>query len=364
MNPSEPEKCGDNSAYPDGRPVARLNLLAEDQGPVLPHGEGPGDCDRRGAREAILFREKGTYQLIYDGAGPGGWLACRASSSDLIEWHRHGPVLNLGAVGAGDEATASSPWGIHDGKGWHFFYLGSPNATAAPDFVPSFPYRTMKARARSIDAVWEKQYEVVPFRPGAADWCRLTASPGCIFERDGRFHQFVSGSSPTGGFDGHDSVNLPGGSVRRTLGLAHTDDLDGPWEVSPEPILPPEEQIENSSLYHEPENGLWFLFTNHVGCAEDGQGGIFDYTDAVWVYWSDDPLRWCAERKAIVLDGRNCGWSSRCIGMPSVLPVGGRLALLYDAPGGDSTSHVGRDIGLAWLQLPLRPPVTDPPLPT
>jgi hypothetical protein len=42
--------------------------------------------------------------------------------------------------------------------------------------------------------------------------------------------------------------------------------------------------------------------------------------------------------------------------MPSVLPVGGRLALFYDAPGGDSMSHMGRNIGLAWFDLPLKPP--------
>ena len=31
-------------------------------------------------------------------------------------------------------------------------------------------------------------------------------------------------------------------------------------------------------------------------------------------------------------------------------------ALFYDAPGGDSTSHMKRDIGLAWLGLPLVTP--------
>jgi len=39
--------------------------------------------------------------------------------------------------------------------------------------------------------------------------------------------------------------------------------------------------------------------------------------------------------------------------MPTVHPVGNRLAVLYDAPGGDSTDHMRRSIGLAWLELPL-----------
>jgi hypothetical protein len=33
-----------------------------------------------------------------------------------------------------------------------------------------------------------------------------------------------------------------------------------------------------------------------------------------------------------------------------------RLAVFYDAPGGNSTSHMGRSVGLAWMDLPLTPP--------
>jgi len=35
---------------------------------------------------------------------------------------------------------------------------------------------------------------------------------------------------------------------------------------------------------------------------------------------------------------------------------GKRLAVFYDAPGDDSMSHMGRDVGLAWLELPLVTP--------
>ena len=42
--------------------------------------------------------------------------------------------------------------------------------------------------------------------------------------------------------------------------------------------------------------------------------------------------------------------------MPSVITVGKRLAIFYDGPGGDSTDHMNRDVGLAWLELPLTPP--------
>jgi hypothetical protein len=29
--------------------------------------------------------------------------------------------------------------------------------------------------------------------------------------------------------------------------------------------MPPAEQVENRSLYFEPANRTWFLFTNHIG---------------------------------------------------------------------------------------------------
>jgi len=61
-----------------------------------------------------------------------------------------------------------------------------------------------------------------------------------------------------------------------------------------------------------------------------------------------------------VLDSFNCKWS-KIIGLPSVVQVGKRLAILYDGKSDfgksvDIKTHMERDIGLAWLNLPLRPP--------
>jgi hypothetical protein len=39
-----------------------------------------------------------------------------------------------------------------------------------------------------------------------------------------------------------------------------------------------------------------------------------------------------------------------------VLSCFDRTGYDYDAPGGDSANHMKRDIGLAWLELPLSPP--------
>ena len=328
--------AGGVTVYPDGRPAATLRMEAKDQGIVLKHGDGPGECDRLGARDVWVYEAGGTYYMHYDGAGPKGWLACLATSTDLVHWTKKGPILDFGKSGEDDSASASYGVTYFDGKAWHMFYLGTPHASPAPDLVPSFPYLTMKAQGKSPAGPWVKQPEVVPFRTKPNTYYSATASPGHIIRQGDEYLMFFSAST--------------GRPILRTLGIARTKDLNGPWTIDPQPIAPPEEQIENSSLYFEPANNTWFLFTNHIGL--EGH----EYTDAVWVYWSKDPNRWGARNKAVVLDGKNCPWSKKCIGLPSAVKVGNRLAVLYDAPGGTSKSHMKRDIGLAWLELPLSPP--------
>lgn len=324
--------------YPDGRPAATLRLEAQDQGVVLRHGDGPGSCDILGARDLWVYEAGGTYYMHYDGAGPKGWLACLATSGDLTHWTKKGPVLDFGKPGENDSASASYGTTYCDGKTWHMFYLGTPHASPPPDLVPSFPYLTMKARSPSPAGPWTKQRDVVPFPCAPHTFYDVTASPGQIIRRGGEYLMFFSAAS-------HDKRG-----THRTIGIARTKDLDGPWAIDPQPIVPPAEQIENTSLYFEPANRTWFLFTNHIGL----EG--FEYTDAVWVFWTRDPNHWNASDKAVVLDGQNCTWSRKCIGLPGVVKAGNRLALLYDAPGGGDKSHMRRDIGLAWLALPLSPP--------
>lgn len=322
--------------YADGRPAATLRLDAQDTGVVIQHGQGPSDCDIYGAREAIVFEHDGEYFLHYDGAGPDGWLACLAVSKNLSDWELLGPVLDLGPEGTDDSASAASPWVIRDGSQWHMFYLGTPNASPPPDRCPAFPYLTLKATSNDPRGPWTKQYDVVPFNTKPGTYYSATASPGHVVKRGSEYLMFFSGSTP-----------YP--NVKRTVGIARTNDLNSPWKVDSNPIVPLDEQIENSSLYYEESTGVWYLFTNHIGINEQGQ----EFTDAVWVYWTSNLDKWDANDKAVVIDGTNCKWSSKCIGMPSVLKCGDRLGIFYDAPGGDSVHHMHRDIGLAWLNLPL-----------
>ena len=325
------------AVYPDGRAVATLRYDAQDQGIVLAYGHGPHGCDKYGARDVWVFADNGRYYMHYDAAGKTGWLTALATSTDLIHWKNKGTVLALGKPGEDDSASASYGTTYFDGSTWHMFYMGTPHTTPPPNRIPYFPYLTMKARSSSPTGPWEKEPGVVPFRPQAGTYYSTTASPGQIIRDGNQYLQFFSAST-----------NHP---VLRTLSIARANDLEGAWTVDPAPILPQSEQIENASLYLEQSSNTWFLFTNHVGLDQDGE-----HTDAIWVYWTRDLNHWNAADKAVVLDGKNSKWSRRCIGLPSVLRYGNRLAIFYDAPGGDKVSHMRRSIGLAWLNLPLVPP--------
>jgi predicted GH43/DUF377 family glycosyl hydrolase len=330
--------------YPDHRPAAHYRLEARDQGVVFRHGHAPHRRDELGARDVWVWKYRDTYYMNYDGAGPQGWLACLATSRDLAHWTPHGPVLDFGKPGSEDAASASYGSVYFDGTAWRMFYVGTPHATPAPDYVPGFPYLTMYARGRGPAGPWVKDYNVIPFRPKPGTYYSTTASPGIIVKRRGEYLMFFSASV------------LKNHHTRRTLSIARTRDLDGAWKVDAQPILPLGEQVENSSLYYEKANQTWFLFTNHVGLKQG-----LEYTDAIWVYWSKDPNHWNPAHKAVVLDARNCAWSKDIIGLPSVLQVGGRLAVFYDGNGSGKLppgveSHMRRDVGLAWLNLPLIPP--------
>jgi predicted GH43/DUF377 family glycosyl hydrolase len=323
--------------YIDSRPSASLRMPCSDEGIVLRYGDGTDSCDVFGAREAVVNKVGDTYFLFYDGAGRDGWKACLAESRDLKKWEKKGAILQLGDSTKNDSKSASSPWVIESDGVWHMFYMGTPNTSPPPYRVPSFPYLTMKAQSKSLEGPWVKQYDVVPFSTIENTYYSSTASPGFIIKTKDGYLQFFSSSF------------LDSKGTHRTLGLATTKNLNGPWKVSEKPLFPASEQVENSSLYFDEKLKTWFLFTNHIGITTHGE----EYTDAIWVYWSKNLYSWNKDNKAIVLDSENCLWAKGAIGMPSVIQVGDKLALLYDAPGGESISHMHRNIGLAWIKLPL-----------
>jgi len=190
------------------------------------------------------------------------------------------------------------------------FYLGTPNTSPAPNRIPAFPYLTMKTKALSLEGPWIKQYEVQPFPRDEHSFYTVTASPDFIVKHGNEYLQFFSGAKEEQG------------KTKRTLGLAHTKDLDSTWSIEPAPLFPSEEQVENSSVYYDDHQKTWYLFTNHIGITEKNG----EYTDAIWVYWSKELLHRNEQNKAVVLDKQNCTWAKGAIGMPTVLKVGNKLS--------------------------------------
>lgn len=316
---------------------------------MLRHGEVAFQ-DQYGARDVWVFPHEGLFLMHYDAAGDQGWRAALATSHDGIQWQKQGPILDLGGPAESDSASASYGTTYFDGERWHMFYLGTPNATNDVLKTPSFPYATLKAWARKPTGPWIKQREVKPIATSPGTWYSHTASPGQIVATSSGYVMLFSAATVS-----------DDGQILRTLGVARTDSLDAPWTVDAEPMLPLTEQVENASLYYEPVNDTWFLFTNHIARDPD-QLPIppqlsNEYTDAVWVYWAPDPTEFVTEQRAVVVDARSSGWSPTVIGLPSVLVIGRRLALYYDGATGATIGHGGRDVAVTWLDLPLSPPL-------
>ena len=285
-----------------------------------------------GARDVWVYEAGGTYYMHYDGAGPKGWLACLATSKDLVHWTKKGPVLDFGKPGEDDSASASYGVTYFDGKTWHMFYLGTPHATPAAGPDPGVSVPDDEGQEQSPAGPWVKQKDVVPFRTKPGTYYSDTASPGQVVKQGDEYLMFFSAS------------------MKRTIGIARTKDLDGPGSIRADPAAGGADRELLALLragqqdvvpVHQPRRaGRVRVHRRGLGLLDQGP----------------EPL---GRRR----QGRGAGRQElqlepQIIGLPSVVKVGNRLAVLYDGPGGDSKSHMHRDIGLAWLELPLTPPVS------
>jgi hypothetical protein len=118
---------------------------------------------------------------------------------------------------------------------------------------------------------------------------------------------------------------------RIEMGRAVT--ADDPWQISAERILPASEILTWADVWHDEQSSRWFLFTVHGA-------------DAIWIYWTTDPMRWNPKHKAIVADRTN----TRCLffGRPAVVEAKDRLFLFYERR---DSSEERRKIGLVTFPI-------------
>lgn len=302
----------------------------------------PGDCDQLGARDTWLWYDpqdaQWPYKFTYDGSGPQGWLACLAVSNDpsLRTWKKMGTLLSLGKPGSVDSNSASylTTYQLDDGN-WLGWYLGTNQTSPPPGDVPIGPYYTLLASAPESSGPWTKHTALGNVIP--------SGSPGVVMKSpdvEGEYWQFCTGCA--------------GGSI----GLATTNNLTGVWQEKM-PLIT-DAPVENTSLYYEKSNGLWFLFTNQIGL--DSQGMAFDAH--IVVYWSSNLTSWSPINKATVLNQTNAiepRIKGGRVGLPSVLRVPGndkQIALLYDGGGfrSDVSYNENCSVALLWIDLPLTLP--------
>ena len=329
----------------DGVPTRRLPVT--DVGPVIRHGAA---IDVGGAREPIVFRDPlrppGEYAMYYDGCSPEGWLACLAVSKDGgVTWAKAGRRLKLGPAGSRFDSSASSPWLVKDPATgtWVMYYLGAGSSSPVPNRVPIAPYTTCKATAPNAGGPWNQSQLTGPrfYAPDGA-W-HYDQSPGPVIRYGGQWRMFYTSAA-----------KLPDGSTGWGIGVASSPSLvNDLWKCKSTPCLPLTERLENAAVFQDPGTGLWWLFSNHIGSYVVADKRYY-YGDSVWAYWSTDPFfGWSTDRRCLVIDRTSSPWATGAIGMPSVQQVGDKLAIYYDASPTGDLGHMGRDVGLAWAQLPL-----------
>ncbi len=342
-----------------------IRIEAKDQGVVFAHGHGPNGCDSLGARDVWVWQAGNLFYMNYDGSSAAGWITCLATSSDLVHWTTYGRQLQLGKPGESDNASASYGVTFNKGDKWYMYYLAASTVSDPFNKVPSFPYLVKLAVAKSPAGPWTKRAKFVALNTQPNTFFSASASPGQVVEANGSYLMFFSGSRSLTPYQHVIAKTksgklvdryLPGkepNKILRTIGIARTQNLEGEWKADTIPILPDSEQIENASMYYQTETKTWFLFTNHVGIYDKTE-----FTDAIWVYWSQDLEHWNPNDKAVVLDSTNVLWTNPIIGLPSVVKIGTKLAIFYDGFHGTgmlygAEIHMRRDVGFATIDLPI-----------
>ena len=253
--------------------------------------------------------------------------------------------MELGKAGENDSASASYGTTYCDGRTWHMFYLGTPHASPAPTSGARLPLSDHEGRQpRGPPGPWTKQKRSGP----------LPGDTGHLLLRDRQPQPRSSGRTASTACSSARRRDHP---IRRTLSIARTKNLDGPWTPAPEP-----DPACEASRWRTPRSTTRRR-TRPGSCSPTTWGSTgFEYTDAVWVYWSKDLNNWDPDHKAVVLDRSNCSWSKYIVGPAlgaSATATGWPCSTMATRrprwPAGVK-SHMHRDIGLAWLQHPLTPP--------
>jgi len=189
-----------------------------------------------------------------------------ATSSDKEHFVRQSsePILALGATNTKDANALFSPTIIKEGNTYYMLYVGYCIENCSPAFIGILG-------ATSPDGInWTKLPN--PILTGAEknlSWAEVIKEPDIVKGPDGLFYLFISGD--------------------HSIGVARSENILGPYEVYPEPIIQATLGWEGSDVIAPSviiENGkvrVWYM-----GVKVDGSSADF----AIGYAESDFPMKW------------------------------------------------------------------------
>lgn len=189
-----------------------------------------------------------------------------AMSIDKINFTRSfsDPILNLGSINSKDANALFSPTVIQEGDTYYMLYVGYCIENCSPAFIGILG-------ATSEDGkIWTKLNQpIISGTDFDLEWAQVIKEPSLVKGPDGIFYLFFSGDN--------------------FIGLARSNNILGPYEVYPDPILKIDYDWESTSviapsvLIENNKVRMWYM-----GVIASGTGADF----AIGYAESDFPFNW------------------------------------------------------------------------
>jgi len=191
----------------------------ESAGVVLKTGS-PGSWDDRMASFSSVWKEKGTYYLVYEGAGTSFWWLGDiglATSHDGVNFEKEGLFLKHDtAENSFEKTNIGTPSLFKDGDMWYLFYHGFDGKTCQISVATGGDLKNLK----------KVGYPIIP--TVANTWRSGTTGKRSRPIKEGEYWYMA--------FEG--STDLPYDKANWCTGIARSKDLIN-WEVLPDPVIPP-----------------------------------------------------------------------------------------------------------------------------
>ncbi len=308
--------------------------------PILPPGGGWFDVGC--CMNPFVLRRGDEYWLFYAGADKDSRRRiCLATAAvgDLHHWHRHGPLLDIGAAGSFDANWCVLPCVHRIGGRWHMYYTG--NSGQWEKGLQSFYGIGL---AVSDDLLhWRKLsdqpvltgegFDEWPDNRGIAGGARIQEVPQADGTAVYRMHYTLATGMPSGDL----TVNQAKQAV-----IAHS--RDGIVWGDKRVVLRPrrEADYENAAviaLNVWRTARRWRAIYAGIGT----RFGAYSICEAV----SEDGLTWDRGEPGenLSLPPAGDGWESQMTEYPNIIEEDGRLRLFYCGNGYGATG-----IGTAWAQ--------------